>query len=152
MLCISTAVPIRRLALGLLVAAATIAGVVALASRGTPERVANWMGQTSCAAVKTRVLDMRGADRAIGVERALAARADGVKLINCEYAGGAIEYLRFGSVADLNAALDAAPPTRRICVRDAEALVNSYFFQPALLRTYCGRLRGRIVEPVTRDR
>jgi hypothetical protein len=140
-------VPILWLALGLLFAAAAIAGVLALTSRDTPERVAGWMGQTSCAAVKTRDLDMRGADRAIGVERALALRADSVKLIDCEQAGGAMEYLHFGSVAELNAALDAVPPRRRICVHDAEILLNSYFFKPALLRTYCERLAGRIVEP-----
>ncbi|MGI8729018.1 MAG: hypothetical protein ACR2LK_03350 [Solirubrobacteraceae bacterium] len=95
----------------------------------------------------TRDLDVRGADRAIGVERALAGRADSAKLIECEHAGGAMEYLRFGSAADLNAALDAEPPRRRICVHDAETLLNAYFFLPAQLRVYCERLAGRIVEP-----
>jgi hypothetical protein len=65
-------VPILWLALGLPFAAAAIAGGLALTGRDTPERVAGWMRQTSCAAVKRRDLDMRGADRAIGVERALA--------------------------------------------------------------------------------
>jgi hypothetical protein len=70
----------------------------------------------------------------------------------CEHAGGALEYLHFGSVADLNAALDAEPPTRRICVHGAETLLNAYFFLPALLRTYCERLAGVLLEPPARAR
>lgn len=135
----------------MLLAVAVIASVIALSSRDTPARVASWIGDTSCAGVKTHGYDIRSARRVIGVERALARRADGMKLIECEHAGGSIEYLRFGSVVELKAALAAALPTRRICVHDAEALLNAYFFQPSLLRTYCERLGGRIVEPSTRS-